>query len=179
MFDKVEEEVKSPHSAVTFSANLEGLANAYVAISNPQHERWNGYLDQVRRSIEVAEIFNIRPVRPLMLAIAEKFKPKEVAAAFQYLITVSVRLIIASSTRTGSVEEALAGAAHHVHDETIKGISDLKANLTGTVPGDTQFEEAFKTPRLLTSGKRDTTCVHWKCRPRANVNLGSFRKKTL
>src|SRR5712692_3174708 len=63
VFDKVEEEVKSPHSAVGFSAKLEALANTYVAISNPQHERWNGYPDQARRAIEVSNLFNIRPAR--------------------------------------------------------------------------------------------------------------------
>lgn len=148
VFDKVEEQVKSPQSAVGFSSNLEALANTYVAISNPQHERWIGYPDQVRRAIEVSNLFNIRPARPLMLAIAEKFNQKETRAAFQYLISVGVRLIIASSTRTGSVEEALANAANQVYAGTIKNTSQLKDRLSEIVPGDKPFEDAFKVARV-------------------------------
>jgi hypothetical protein len=148
VFDKVEEEVKSPQSAVGFSSNLEALANTYVAVSNPQHERWIGYPDQVRRAIEVSNLFNIRPARPLMLAIAEKFNQKETRAAFQYLISVGVRLIIASSTRTGSVEEALANAANQVYDGIINNTSQLKDRLSEVVPRDKQFQDAFKVARV-------------------------------
>src|SRR6266487_2965016 len=148
VFDKVEAEVKSAHSAVGFSASLEELANAYVATSNPQHERWNAYPNKVRRAIEVANLFNIRPARPLMLAIAERFNPRETDIAFQYLICVGVRLLIASSTRTGSVEEALADAAHLVYSRTINKASDLKVNLSGIVPGDAQFKDAFEITKV-------------------------------
>jgi hypothetical protein len=148
VFDKVEAEAKSPHSAVTFSSHLEALANTYVAIFNPQHERWIGYPDQTRRAIEISNLFNIRPARPLMLAIAEKFNPRDTTSAFQYLISAGIRLMIAASTRTGSVEEALAGAAHLVHAGTIKNTSQLKAKLSDIVPGDTIFYDTFKVAKV-------------------------------
>src|SRR3984893_2603506 len=45
---------------VTFSSTLEVLANAYVATFNPEHEKWNGYPDPVRKAIEVFNLLNIR-----------------------------------------------------------------------------------------------------------------------
>jgi hypothetical protein len=38
---------------VLYASNMENLANIYVAIHNPEHEKWNKYNDSVRRSIEV------------------------------------------------------------------------------------------------------------------------------
>jgi hypothetical protein len=148
VFDKVEEKVKSAQPAVGFATSLETLANAYVATFNPQHERWNGYPDQVRRAIEVFNLFNIRPMRPLILALADKFSPKETAAAFQYLISLGVRLIIASSTRSGSVEQPLANAAHQVHDGEIADTPQLKKALSDTMPADKQFRDAFKVAKV-------------------------------
>ena len=114
VFDVVQDMVKGEQAAITFSSTLEVLANAYVAIFNPEHEKWNGYPDMVRRAIEVFNLLNIKPMRPLLLSIATKFKPKEAAQAYQFLVSLGIRLLIASSTRSGSVETPLAAAANEV-----------------------------------------------------------------
>jgi hypothetical protein len=56
---------------------LETLTTLYVATFNPEHEKWNGYLDAVRKEIEVLNLLNIKSMRPLSLAIAVKLGPKE------------------------------------------------------------------------------------------------------
>ena len=86
VYDTVQENVKGEQAAVTFSSTLEILANAYVATFNPEHEKWNGYPDAVRKAIEVFNLLNIKPMRPLLLAIAAKFNQKEAALAFQFIL---------------------------------------------------------------------------------------------
>ena len=47
-------------------------------------------------------------MRPLILAVAHKMDRREAAGTFKFLIALGVRLIIESSTRSGSVEGASA-----------------------------------------------------------------------
>ncbi len=46
------------------------------------------------------------------------------------------------------MEEALATAANLVYIGTIKNASELKDKLSDTVPGDRQFQDAFKTAKV-------------------------------
>jgi len=143
--------VKGEQAAVTFASTLENLANSYVATFNPEHEKWNGYPDGARRAIEVLNLLNIKPLRPLLLAIAAKFNEKETSLAFQFAITLSVRLIIASSTRSGSVEVPLATAAQEIFGGSINSTSALKAKLADITPSDAEFKTEFETARVSAS----------------------------
>jgi hypothetical protein len=150
VFEAVQNIAKGPDTSVHFLDNLEKLANTYVAIFNPEHEKWNTYPDSMRRAIQTLNFLNIRPFRPLMLAVAFKFTPKEASEAFQMFIAWGVRLLIASSTRSGSVEVPLATAANKVFSGDkgtkmrITQASVLRKELKGMIPADEQFRQAFE-----------------------------------
>jgi hypothetical protein len=148
VFDKVQEIIKSEQTAVIFASTLESLSYAYVATSNPEHERWNSYPHTARRAIEVFNIFKIGPMRSLILAIAAKMSPKETALAFQFLISLGVRLIIASSTRSSSVETPLATTAKGVFEGSINTAAKLSEALKGITPTDAVFEGKFRDAKV-------------------------------
>ena len=148
VYDAVQELVKTELSAVTFSSTLENLAQAYVATFNSENELWNGYPDTVRRSIEVLNLLNIKPLRPLLLAIAHKFDHKNSAESLQFLISFGVRLIITSTTTSGSVETRIAAAAHSVFGGKITSANDLKISLFEVTPSDEEFKLDFETCRV-------------------------------
>ncbi len=148
VYDIVQDIVKGEPGAVNFASTLEALANAYVATFNPEHEKWNGYPDSSRRAIEVFNLLNIRPMRALLLAVAAKFVPKEAAQSFQFLVSLGVRLLIASSTRSGSVELPLAGTANDVFTGKIETNDDLRKGLNGIIVSDDEFKSAFDTARV-------------------------------
>ena len=83
-------------------------------------------------------------MRPLLLAVATRFSEKEAAHAFKFLISLGVRLLIASTTRSGSVELPLAGAANAAFKEEIATARDLKHKLQGITPTDDEFYMAFE-----------------------------------
>ena len=145
VYEQVQNIAKAPQPVVTFTNQLEALANAYVAIQNPEHEKWNKYSDATRKAIEVLNLFDIKPLRPLMLAIAQKFQGKEAEKAFRFCVSLAVRLMIASSTRTGSVEEGLAGAAHRIFNGDIMAATALATDLKALTPTDGTFASAFET----------------------------------
>ncbi len=151
VYEAVQNVSRSEQATVTFTATLEALATLYVAATNPDHERWNGYPDAARRAIEVLNLLNIRPLRPLVLAVAAKFRPREAVLAFEFLIAVGVRLLIASSTRSGSVETPLANAAKAVYAGDVASARALRKALAGLTPSDREFAGAFAVARVANS----------------------------
>lgn len=144
VYEAVQLQAKGPQLSIAFLNNLEILANAYIAIFNPKSEKWNAYPDSLRRAVQTLNLLNIKPMRPLMLALASKFPPNEAAEAYRMLISIGVRLLIASSTRSGSVEEPLAASANAIFIEDIKDSKSLKARLAAITPNDEQFRVAFE-----------------------------------
>jgi uncharacterized protein DUF262/uncharacterized protein DUF1524 len=148
VYDTVQKLARGEQGAVTFTATLEKLSRSYVATFNPAHELWNGYPDEARRSIEVFNLLNIRPIRPLLLAIADQMPPVETVRAFQFMISLAVRTLIASSTRSGSFEIPLATAAQAVFDGTVSTAKQLKTKLESITPSDGEFRTASETARV-------------------------------
>ena len=70
VYDAVQFQAKGPQTAIAFLNILEELANNYVSIFNPEAEKWGVYPDAMRRAIQTLNLLNIRPMRPLMLAVA-------------------------------------------------------------------------------------------------------------
>lgn len=144
VYEAVRAQAKGASASIAFLNSLEVLATIYVALFNPEHEKWNAYPDSIRRAIETLNLLNIKPLRPLMLAVAMHFSPEEANEAFAMFISWGVRLLIASSTRSGSVEIPLATAASLVFSVDISSASSLKAQLKDVIPNDSQFRQAFE-----------------------------------
>jgi hypothetical protein len=146
VYEAVQNHAKAPQPVVTFASNLETLAGTYVSIHNSDHEKWNDHTDSTRKALGVLNLFDIRPMRPLMLAIAHKFtKRDQTEAVYKFCVSLSVRLMIAGSTRTGTVEEGLAAAAHKIYLGEISDANAVYSSLKSIIPNDEQFRLAFQT----------------------------------
>jgi hypothetical protein len=145
VYEAVQRNGKGAQAAVTFLKKAESLSAAYVATFYRDHEKWSGYPDAIRPAILTLNFFDIHPFRPLLLSLAAKFQPKEAVWGFELLISLGVRLLVSSSTRTGSVEETLARAAHKVFAGDVTRTSDLKKELSEIIPSDEKFRQAFET----------------------------------
>ena len=149
VYNVVQDNVRSEDTAVTFTADLERLAASYVATFNPEHETWNAHPASTRQAIRVLHTFNIRPLRPTVLAVAARIEARaEVADALRFLLSLGVRLMIASSTRSGAVETPLANAAHSIWEGKILSAAELKAALSQITPSDEEFRSAFESTRV-------------------------------
>lgn len=148
VYDAVQEAVKSELASVTFSTQLENLAHAYVATFNSDHEIWNGYPDSVRRSVDVLNLLNIKPMRPLLLAIAGRFDHKNSSEGLQFLVSFGVRLLITNNTTSGSVELRIASAAYEIFTKKITTAKELKKAVVDVTPSDEEFRLEFITSRV-------------------------------
>lgn len=143
VYKNVQNMVTSSGTAVTFAGTLETLATTYVATSNPDHERWNAYPDQVRRAITAHNVMDIKPMRALLLAVGSAMEPQVASTSLSFLLSLAVRLNIASSTRSGAVEEPLANVARDVYRGKVATLSALRDALSTITPSDTDFRREF------------------------------------
>lgn len=148
LYETVQKIAKSPQQCVTFASSLETLSGLYVAIQNPEHERWNSSPDSTRRAIEVLNLLNINSFRPLMLAAANRFNPTNVDKTYKFLVSLGVRLFIASTTRSGTIEQSLSEAATAIENKHVKTAVQLRAALKDVTPKDAAFTEAFEKVKV-------------------------------
>ena len=149
VYRKVQDAVRSEDDAVAFSTDLDRLASTYVATFYSENEVWNEYPPATRQAICVLNALNIRPMRPVVLAVADQFTEKnEVANALSFLLSLGVRLLLASSTRSGAIETAFANAAHSIWEGKISSSDGLKKSLIQITPSDAQFRTALETARV-------------------------------
>jgi Protein of unknown function DUF262/Protein of unknown function (DUF1524) len=144
LYDEVQKAAKSEPQVIELLDTLESLASDYVATFNPESEIWNGYPDAIRDAIRPLNLMNIKPLRPLMLAVASRFSKKEASIAFGKFISWDVRFLIAGATLSGgSIEVPLAAAAKKVYEKEIDTEKKLTETLSSVVPNDEQFKQAF------------------------------------
>jgi hypothetical protein len=145
VYEAVQSKAKGPQTAVELLSELDRLSVSYVAMLNSESEKWNTYPESMRRAVQTLDRLNMRILRPLMLAVASRFSPKEATDAFRTFISWSVRLLIASSTRSESVIEPIATAANKVFLGDLTNVAALKKSLVELIPSDEQFKQAFET----------------------------------
>jgi hypothetical protein len=145
VLDETESVARGSTKALSFLDRLEKYSNTYAALVSPGHDRWNRYPDSVNQAIMTLNQFKVQPMQPLLLAIAEKFPVNKASEAMKFLISLSVRLIIAFSTRSGSIEEALAETANLIFLDKITDTKGIKSNLSNITPKNPDFEDSFST----------------------------------
>jgi hypothetical protein len=85
-----------------------------------------------------------------MLATASQLSPKDATEAFRMFISWGVRLIVASNTSRGAVEEPLADTANRVFIGAVLDAASLKNEVADIIPVVEEFHRAFE---IATSSK--------------------------
>jgi hypothetical protein len=92
----------------------------------------------------------IRSPIPLMMAIAVKFKDKEIKLALRAIESWSARFLITGTHRTGQAERHFGALAHRVHREEITTAEHLAREAKTIVAPDARFIERFCVKTLST-----------------------------
>jgi hypothetical protein len=143
VFATVQRSTRGETSSLSFLSDLEDLSRVYVATYRSDSEHWAGHLPKTLQAVRVLNKFNIKPLRPLLLAVALRLNGLDAYAGMQFLVSLSVRLLIAASTRSGSIEEGIAAVANAVYTGKIGTAKALKSALDKFMPDNRVFKEAF------------------------------------
>lgn len=144
LYEKVQSLTKGTSASILFITTLELIAQDYVSLASPSSQKWNKYPAKVRKSLSVLNLFDIKAFLPLLMAIAKEFTPKETSEAFERIISFGVRIIIASSTRSGSIEQQCGKTAKLITDKIITNANEMQENMKMIVPNDDQFQSSFE-----------------------------------
>ena len=144
--EDIETKIKNEPQVLDFVAALDSAAEDYAALLTPlQHPRWHGYPSGTRKAVEIIiNDLSAVQIRPLMLAIAKKFTPKETLKAFQnILVSWTVRFLIVGGGSQGKLHRYYGDRAKSVADGKIGSAKELAQSMDGIVPNNRQFEEEF------------------------------------
>jgi hypothetical protein len=152
IYNTIQNQVRGEHNAAGFLTTLEATSRTYVATFQSSADFWRGYAASTTRALTVFNRFDLKPMRPLVLALALKFEPREFDAALKLLVSISVRLVIASRTRSGTLEQTFATAALSVYEGRVQTVASLRSALDNVVIGDADFKREFTTARVSNAG---------------------------
>jgi len=144
VFEVVQGLGKGPQTVVTFLKELEELARVYEATFNRDHEKWKACPDIMKQAIQTINDFDIKSFRPALLAIAAKFSTSEATTAFIWFVSLGVRLLMTTGTRSGQVEKNFCDVAQKVYNGELKTTAEIKKFLEKYLPTNEQFQQSFQ-----------------------------------
>ena len=148
LFDEIKERAPNKTNAMDLLSKFRASAELYVALLNPMHQAWIGYTDRTRRNLMMLIQFGVKQIRPILLAVMERFPQKEVEIVLRLAVSWSVRLLATGEQGTGMVESSYGKSALRITNGEIKSAQELVLDLTSTIPADDAFENAFATMQV-------------------------------
>jgi hypothetical protein len=139
----IKNKITGEKEAIELSAMLANQAADYVAVLNPLDEMWDGYGPETRHALETFHALRVERLRPLLLAILNRFEKDEVIKAMSFLRCAAVRIIVNTGIN-GTIEEEIYEIAVKVHKRDIKNASQLKKAMP-FVPNNEVFKAIFAT----------------------------------
>jgi len=145
LYGAIRKRIASKQNAVDLSRGLETAARYYAAILSPAHELWNEYGSTTRQHVETINLLRMVQVRPLLLAILEKFSVPEARKAFRLAVAWGVRFLIHGGLGGGVLEDNYCERAKSIHAGKITTARQLAVAMVSVVPSDGAFAAAFAT----------------------------------
>lgn len=145
LYSAIRKRISSKQAAVDLGRGLEVAARHYAAVLSPAHELWNDYGAGTRQHVETINLLRMIQVRPLLLAILEKFSIPEARKAFRLVVSWGVRFLVHGGLGGGVLEDNYCERAKSIHAGSITTAKQLAAAISNVVPSDRAFEAAFST----------------------------------
>jgi len=145
LYDKIKERITSKQAAVDFTNKLASTAKTYAAIINTDHELWAKYGSDTKTYMATLNLMGMTQIRPLLLAILEKFTPAEVKKSMRLFVSWAVRFLVVGGVGGGPLESHYSDRATEVSAGTLKRTTDLVKAMKSVIPADDEFRARFAT----------------------------------
>lgn len=151
LFAQIKKTVTGRQNAVELAEDLRRSAVAFQALLSPSHLFWQKFSPSSARHIETLNFLGLTRIRPLLLAIIEKFDQKNVETALKRAVSWAVRLVVVGGVGSGSVEEAFCQRAKEVRSDVLKDAEALSTAIETVIPNDITFSSGFETTSISKS----------------------------
>jgi hypothetical protein len=138
--------VMGRRQAVAIATALEEQASDYMALLTPlEHPRLASFSKEARGCLAaITTLLKIVQIRPLLLAILQKFSVPEAKNAFEKCLSWSVRYLVVGGAGGGVLERYYGLRAKEVFQGEISTAEQLSEKMRAIVPDDITFERAFR-----------------------------------
>jgi len=143
LYAAIRKRIASKQAAVELARSLEVGARRYAAILSHAHELWSDYGPSSRQHIETTNLLRMVQVRPLLLAVLDKFKMPDARKALYLTVSWGVRFLIHGGLGGGVLEHHYCERAREINEGTLKSAAQLAKAMKEVVPSDRAFKEAF------------------------------------
>jgi uncharacterized protein with ParB-like and HNH nuclease domain len=150
LFGLIKKKITSKKLALAFSTELRDTARTYTALINTDHDFWSDFDPLVRGCVSAFNLLGMTQMRPLLLAIIERFDKKQLTLAFQKLEAVAVRFQVVGGGGGGSLERIYSDTAKLVTEGKLLNAAGI-IRAFPTLPVDSTFVQSFG---LLTVSKQ-------------------------
>jgi hypothetical protein len=147
LFNTIKKKVTNKKSALQLATDLSNSVKVYSALVNTDHDLWQKYDSHVRNRAATLNLLNMSQIRPLLIAILEKFGNSDVAESVRLLESTAVRFQIVGGVGGGTLERIYSDSAKAVFDGGIKNAKEILAAFT-TLPSDSAFRQAFSVASI-------------------------------
>ena len=124
LFKLVRQRTTTPDHVFELLGELEGRAEVFVAVADPNHHYWVGTRD-ARKHVRELNLFRVRQMMPLLFAAWESFSLENFVRVLRIVSVVSFRYTVVSGLNPSALEAAFHYAA--------KAVSDRVATTPGAV----------------------------------------------
>lgn len=153
LFKVMRERVRTADEVIGLLHSLEIEADSYRAIFESTHERWRG-AREAQRIIRAFEIFRVRQIAPLLLAVMRRFDEADILRILRMCEVISFRYNIIGNRNTNELEKQYNIAAMAVHSGAVTRVNDVFRLLQPVYVADDEFRNDFAYKNIPAAGIR-------------------------
>lgn len=146
LYEDIKKTIVNKQAASDLALELRRNSRLYAAILSESHEFWSEMdLSETERSyVGTLNLLRVERIRPLMLAVLDKFNKEQIKQCLRLFVSWTVRLLIHGGYG-GTVEKRYAQHAVDVRLERLCTPEALIQVLQNLIPNDSEFQTSFQT----------------------------------
>ena len=152
LFKLVRDRTKTTQDVFDLLGNLEGRAELFAAVLDPNHSYWIE-LDEARPYIHELNLFRVRQAMPLLFAAWENMD-EDFVRILKLVSAISFRYTVVSRLNTNALEPVYHNAAKAVIDGEASGPADVFSHLKSIYVDDVRMGQDFGLLTVNTRGPR-------------------------
>lgn len=149
LFKTLKRNITTPVLAFEILQNMSHVAEVYAALSNSNHQLWEGN-DTVRKHVRELNLFNVTQCYPLLINSYQKFGLTDWIAILRICSIISFRYMVISGLNPNALESKYNDACKALNSGAAGNARQVFSNLQSLYVNDEDFERNFQSKSIRT-----------------------------
>ena len=153
LFKLIRQRTTTPDHVFGLLGELEGRAELFVAVADPNHHYWVGSRE-ARNHVRELGLFRVRQMMPLLFTAWESFSSENFVRVLRIVSVLSFRYTVVSGLNPSALEAAFHHAAKAVSDRVATTPSGVFERLKPIYVDDAKMRQDFAGLEVGTGGRK-------------------------